>query len=92
MLICGPSGSGKTNMLLHMLYKLLEFDKVYLYGKNWHQDKYVDLIEDFRTNLDPKVGYNVIEASNEVRPLEELDPTNQKIAVFDDMLCESRGV
>ena len=27
MLICGPSNSGKTNILLHMLYELLEFDK-----------------------------------------------------------------
>jgi len=30
MLICGPSNSGKTNILLHMLYELLEYDKVYL--------------------------------------------------------------
>ena len=30
MLICGPSNSGKTNILLHMLYKLLEFDKIFL--------------------------------------------------------------
>ena len=28
MLICGPSNSGKTNILLHMLYELLEFDKI----------------------------------------------------------------
>ena len=30
MLICGPSGCGKTNTLMHMLYKLLFFDKIYL--------------------------------------------------------------
>ena len=34
MLICGPSNSGKTNTLLHMLYELLEFDKIYLFSKN----------------------------------------------------------
>ena len=28
MLICGPSGCGKTNTLMHMLYKLLFFDKI----------------------------------------------------------------
>ena len=31
--ICGPSNSGKTNILLHMLYELLEYDKVYLFQK-----------------------------------------------------------
>ena len=40
MLICGPSNSGKTNILLHMLYELLEFDKIYLFSKNLHQNKY----------------------------------------------------
>ena len=33
MLICGPSGSGKTNTLMHMIYNMLYFDKVYLYAK-----------------------------------------------------------
>ena len=41
MFICGPSNSGKTNILLHMLYELLEFDKIYLFSKNLHQNKYV---------------------------------------------------
>jgi len=39
MLICGPSGSGKTNTLMHMIYNLLYFDKVYLYAKNLEQSK-----------------------------------------------------
>ena len=33
MLICGPSNSGKTNILIYMLYTLLECDKVYLFSK-----------------------------------------------------------
>ena len=40
MLICGPGNSGKTNILLHMLYMLLVFDKIYLFAKNLHQNKY----------------------------------------------------
>ena len=40
MLICGPSNSGKTSILLHMLFNLLEYDKVYLFSKNLHQTKY----------------------------------------------------
>ena len=47
MLICGPSNSGKTNILLHMLYKLLAYDKIYLCAKNLHQDKYQYMIDDF---------------------------------------------
>ena len=60
MLICGPSNSGKTNILLH--YELLEFDKIYLFAKNLHQDKYQALLQDFAERIYPKVGYEVIEA------------------------------
>ena len=90
MLICGPSNSGKTNILLHMLYKLLEYDKVYLFSKNLHQNKYRALLQDFATKIDPKLGYEVIEApGDEIIPLEELPVDNQKIVVFDDLVCES---
>ena len=37
MLICGPSGSGKTNVLLDMIFRLLFYDKIYLYAKNLDQ-------------------------------------------------------
>jgi len=90
MLICGPSDSGKTNILLHMIYKLLEFDKVYLFSKNLHQNKYQALLRDFASNIDPDVGYEVIEApGDEIIQLEELPIDNQKIVVFDDLVCES---
>jgi len=90
MLICGPSNSGKTNILLHMLYELLVFDKVYLFSKNIHQNKYQALFQDFAENVDPIVGYQTIEAlGDEILPLEELPIDNQKIVVFDDLVCES---
>ena len=90
MLICGPSNSGKTNILLNMLYQLLVFDKVYLFSKNFHQNKYQALLQDFATNVDPVVGYQTIEAlGDEILPLEELPIDNQKIVVFDDLVCES---
>ena len=40
MLICAPSGGGKTNLLLEMIYKLLYFDKIYLYARNLQQSKF----------------------------------------------------
>ena len=89
MLICGPSGSGKTNTLLNMLYRLLVYDKIYLYTKNLHQDKYQYMLDDFEKRVNPVVGYNVIEAGNDVIPLEMLPTDNQKIVIFDDMVCEN---
>ena len=90
MLICGPSNTGKTNILLHMLYDLLEFNKIYLFSKNLHQNKYQSLLQYFAERSNPKVGYEVIEAyGDEIIPLEELPVDNQKIVIFDDLVCES---
>ena len=90
MLICGPSNSGKTNTSLHMLYELLEYNKIYLFSKNLHQNKYQTLLQYFAEEVNPKVNYEVIKAhGDEIIPLEELPVDNQKIAVFDDLVCES---
>lgn len=71
-------------------FKLLEFDKGYLFSKNLHQNKYQALLWDFATNIDPITGYEVLEApGDEIIPLEELPIDNQKIVVFDDLVCES---
>ena len=73
-----------------MLYVLLEFDKIYLFSKNLHQNKYQALLQDFAERINPEVGYEVIEApGDEIIPLEELPVDNQKIVVFDDLVCES---
>ena len=89
MLICGPSNSGKTNLLLNMIYELLVFDKIYLFSKNLHQYQYQGFLKDFAERINLKVGYEVIEAyDDEIIPLEELPVDNQKIVVFDDLLCD----
>ena len=75
-----------------MLYELLEYDKIYLFSKNLHQNKYQNLLQYFaeEVNPDPTVGYEVIEAhGDEIVPLEELPVDTQKIVVFDDLVCES---
>ena len=63
MLICAPSGGGKTNLLLDMIYRLLHFDKIYLYAKNLQQYKYQDLLQRFEP-ISEEVGYDIIEATN----------------------------
>ena len=88
MLICGPSGSGKTNTLLHMIYKFLYFDKIFLYAKNLEQSKYRKLIDVFQP-ISNEVGYDIIEASNDgIIPVNDLDSESQKIVIFDDFVCD----
>ena len=88
MLVCGPSGSGKTNTLMHMIYNMLYFDKVYLYAKNLEKSKYQNLLDIFQPISD-EVGYDVIEARNdEIIPVQDLDSDSQKIVIFDDFVCD----
>ena len=88
MLICGPSASGKTNVLLAMIYRLLYFDKIYLYAKNLEQSKYKHLLKEFEP-INKEVGYGIIEASNDkIIPASEYTDDNQKLIIFDDFVCE----
>ena len=85
-LVSAPSGSGKTNLLLDMIYRLLYFDKIYLYARNLQQSKYKHLLKSLEP-ISKQVGYDVIEASNdEIIPLTDLPEENQKIVIFDDYL------
>ena len=88
MLICGPSGCGKTNLVIHLITSgdLLFYDKIYLYAKNLHQDKYQWLLKIFEP-LNKQIGFPVIQATNgKIIPLSELDDNLQKLVVFDDYL------
>lgn len=47
-------------------------------------------MQDIAANIDPEAGFEVIETpKDEIIPLEELPIDNQKIVVFDDLVCES---
>ena len=84
MLICAPSGGGKTNLLLELIYKLLYFDKIYLYARNLQQSKYKHMLKSFKP-ISKHVGYGVVEASNDkIIPLADLPDNNQKLVIFDD--------
>ena len=86
----GPVIPAKQTYLLHMLYELLAFDKVYFFSKDLHQNKYQALLQDFDEQVNPEVGYEVIEApGDEIIPIEELPVDNQMIVVFDDLVCKS---
>ena len=44
ILLIGGSGSGKTNVLLNLIYKQPDIDKIYLYAKDLHEAKHQHLI------------------------------------------------
>ena len=54
MLIIGGSGSGKTNVLLNLINKQEDIDKIYLYVKDPYESKYQYLI-----NKRQAVGQNI---------------------------------
>ena len=45
ILIFGGSGSGKTNILLNLINKQKDIDKIYLYAKDLSESKYGHLIK-----------------------------------------------
>ena len=68
---------------MHVIRKLLYFDKVYLYTKNLEQSKYQNLMDIFKP-ISNEVGYDVIEARND----EDLESDSQEIVIFDDYVCD----
>ena len=88
MLLVGPSASGKTNVLIDMIYRLLYYDKIYLYAKNLQQSKYQHLLKTFEP-INKEVDYNILEVSNDkIIPVSDLADDNQKLVIFDDFMCE----
>ena len=88
MLICGPSSSGKTNVLLDIIYRLLYYDKIYLYAKNLQQSKYQHLFKTIKP-FNNEVDYDIIEPfDDKILPVSELTDDNKKLIIFDDFACE----
>ena len=96
ILIIGCSGSGKTNVLLNLIEKQADTDKIYSHAKDLYEAKYQYLInkrEGVGIDLfnDPKA---FIEYSNDMRNVykntDEYDPDkeNKILIVFDDMVAD----
>jgi len=91
MLICGPSNSGNANILLHMLYRLLAYDKVYTrFQQMFIKINIRQCCKIFPEESTPRLAKRSSRClGDEIMPLEELPVDNQKIVVFDDLVCES---
>ena len=96
ILIIGGSGSGKTNLLLGLIEKQPDIDKIYSYAKDPYESKYQYLI-----NKRESVGINhfndpkaFIEYSNAMHDVYENidddnpDKENKILIVFDDMIAD----
>ena len=96
ILIIGVSGSGKKNVLLNLIGKQPDIDKIYLYAKDPYEAKYQYLINK-RENVginhfnDPKA---FIEYSNDMCDVDKNinyynpDKENKILIVFDDMIAD----
>ena len=96
ILIIGVSGSGKTSVLLNLIEKQPDIDKIYLYAKDPYEAKYQYLI-----NKREGVGINhfkdlkaFIEYSNDMNNVYKNinyynpDKENKILIVFDDMIAD----
>ena len=92
MLICSLSGSGKTNALVHMLLKpLIYYDKVYLYAKIIHQEKF-QLLSNELNKLAKKNKFSVDEiyeySNSGIKDADNLENILQEVVIFDDYICD----
>ena len=96
ILIIGGSGSGKTNVLLNLIEKQPDIDKIYLYENDLYEAKYQYLI-----NKREGVGINhfndpkaFIEYSNDMHDVYKNrddynpDKENNILIVFDNMIVD----
>ena len=96
ILIIGGSGSGKANVLLNLIKKQPDIDKIYLYENDLYEAKYQYLI-----NKREGVGINhfndpkaFIEYSNDMhdvyKNIDDYNPDkeNKILIVFDDMIAD----
>ena len=96
ILIIGSSGTGKTNALLNLINNQQDIDKIYLYAKDPHEDKYQYLINKkesigLKHFNDPK---SFIEYSNDMHKVYgnidnyKFNKENKILIVFDNMIAD----
>ena len=89
LLITGETGCGKTNLVLNMIYNYLCYHRLYVFAKDLSEEKYEGLRE-FFDEVEGKVDgdMELLTISDEITPVDELNPEFQNLVVFDDFVGE----
>jgi len=92
-MMVGPTGCGKTNTLCNMLTRWMSSDKIIIYTINPDQDKYI-ILKEFFNAVEDEIDDDILEIRNpeDVIPVEELDDTEHKIIVFDDIKIDKKNM
>ena len=77
MLIVGRSGCGKTSLLMRLLLEpnLLDYNKLFIFGRSLHQKEYQILKAGFESKLTKEQITDILEENDLINELED-DPAN----------------
>ena len=96
-LVTAPSGGGKTNLVMNLILKFLEFDKLYIFAKDLEEEKYkvlIGIMEAVEKQYNEANGTNekIIVFSTDLNDvnIDEFDKDKQNLVIFDDMITESK--
>ena len=92
MLIVGRSGCGKTSLLMRLLLEpnLLDYNKLFIFGRSLHQKEYQILKAGFENELTKEQITNILEENDLINELKD-DPTNICKALSMDPDIEEKG-
>ena len=94
ILSCAPSGKGKTNVIMNLMKGINKWHHVILLAKDLDEPLYKHVIDTYRA-LEKKHGVKILLAINSFDDLPDIDkdfppdPTENTLAIFDDLICES---
>lgn len=96
VIIVAPSGGGKTTILVNLVTKYLEFDRIYIYVKDLSEDKYqfmIGYIEALQRKYNEEndtdkqfIWYS--DRAEDIIKVNDLDPEYQNLVIIDDAVLD----
>jgi len=91
-IICGPSGCGKTNLMMNLILQngYLNYDRLLVYSKSLLQPKY-QFLQEWASHINKSANKQIVSMmGSDVEPVENLNPKERTIMVFDDVMLEKQ--
>jgi len=92
-IIIGPSGSGKTQLLLNLIMRFMNWDKLYLVAPSVDDQRCYEVLKDYNDNATDIKGENVIEFITDIEEapsVEDLDGDINNLVVYDDVMLDKQ--